>query len=89
MSEILFLIEKDICRFSEIKENLEGISDNVLSKNLNILSAAGILDKKIFNQVPLKVEYSLTQSGEQLVELLHELCSWGKLNGLKNKLNFK
>src|SRR2546428_1975732 len=61
--EILLLIEKDFCRFSVLKEMLDGISDNVLSTNLNELVTSGFLQKKIYQQVPLKVEYSLSESG--------------------------
>jgi DNA-binding HxlR family transcriptional regulator len=80
VSEILLLIEKNINRFSGLKECLDGISDNVLSNNLTELVKAGFLQKKIYEQVPLKVEYSLSESGLSLVNRLHELCSWGKEN---------
>jgi DNA-binding HxlR family transcriptional regulator len=80
VSEILLLVEKDILRFSEIKESLDGVSDNVLSQSLNELVNSGLLQKKIFQQVPLKVEYSLSKRGKSLVHQLHQLCQWGKQN---------
>ncbi len=80
VSEILLLAEKDICRFSILKEKLDGISDNVLSQNLNELVKLQLLQKKIYQQVPLKVEYSLSKTGQGLVFQLHKLCSWGKEN---------
>ncbi len=80
ISEILFLIEADIRRFTTIKEMLPGISDNVLSESLTKLVEAGLLEKEIYQQVPLKVEYYLTESGQTLVEHLHGLCRWGKVN---------
>ena len=79
--EILLLIEKDVRRFTTIKERLDGISDNVLSACLNKLVGVNVLEKMIYQQVPLKVEYSLTDSGRRLVGLLHDLCHWGKTNG--------
>jgi len=78
VSEILLLIEKDVCRFSALKEKLDGISDNVLSKSLNELVRWKLLQKRIYQQVPLKVEYSLSENGQSLVHQLHELCYWGK-----------
>lgn len=81
MSEILLLIEKDVRRFTTIKDRLGGISDNVLSDCLNKLVGVSILEKKIYQQVPLKVEYYLTDSGQRLIELLHNLCHWGKNYG--------
>ncbi len=80
LAEILFLIENDINRFSQLKDNLEGISDNVLSNNLNALVAEGLLTKKTYQQVPVKVEYQLSESCKELIALLHELCAWGKEN---------
>jgi len=80
VAEILLLVEKDVNRFSQLKSNLEGISDNVLSSNLTALCKFGLLHKKIHEQVPLKVEYFLTTSGLQIMLQLHGLCTWGKRN---------
>ena len=79
LAEIIFLVENDVNRFSQLKNNLEGISDNILSKNLNTLLASEILTKTIYQQVPLKVEYHLSESGKKLAVLLHELCAWGRV----------
>jgi DNA-binding HxlR family transcriptional regulator len=78
--EILLLIEKDVRRFSALKEQLEGISDNVLGQSLNGLLKMNLLHKKIYNEVPLKVEYNLSAAGLSLMVQLHKLCSWGKLH---------
>lgn len=81
MPEILLLIEKDVCRFTTLKERLDGISDNVLSDCLTKLVGVNVLEKVIYRQVPLKVEYYLTDGGKRLTELLHNLCYWGKTYG--------
>jgi len=81
ISEILLLIEKDVRRFTTIKDRLGGISDNVLSDCLSKLVRVNILEKKIYQEAPLKVEYYLTDSGRHLVGLLHNLCHWGKNSG--------
>lgn len=78
MAEILLLVENGINRFSQLKTHLDGISDNVLSHNLNALLSAGLVTKTIYQQVPLKVEYQLSGSGKKLLVLLHGLCSWGR-----------
>lgn len=80
VSEILVLIKLDVSRFSNLKESLNGISDNVLSNVLNELVTAKLIEKEIFNEVPLRVEYRITDSGLTLVKVLHELCDWGKKN---------
>ncbi len=79
-SEILLLIQHKTNRFSELKDALEGISDNVLSDRLNMLVEAGLLQKEIFKEVPLRVEYRLTKTGEELMTHLHSLCDWAKLS---------
>lgn len=78
VSEVLLLISKDVSRFSQLKECLDGISDNVLSSVLNELVKAALIRKEIFQQVPLRVEYYITESGASLTTVMHELCNWGK-----------
>lgn len=86
VSEILLLIEKDVNRFSELRNCLTGISDNVLSNNLSSLVKNGFLQKKVYQQISLNVEYSLTRSGKSLLTQLHQLCNWGKIN-IETKIN--
>ncbi|MGY0035735.1 winged helix-turn-helix transcriptional regulator [Pedobacter sp. NJ-S-72] len=78
VSEILVLIGKDISRFSQLKDCLNGISDNVLSSVLNELVKSELVKKEIFQEVPSKVEYHITKSGSDLTAVMHELCNWGK-----------
>jgi DNA-binding HxlR family transcriptional regulator len=80
LAEILLLVEIDVNRFSQLKSSLKGISDHVLSRNLNALCDSGLLTKKIYGQVPLKVEYHLSPGGKSLLVQLHGLCAWGKKN---------
>ena len=78
--EKLLHIEKNICWISIRKEKLDGISDNVLLQNLNELVLSGFMLKRLYQQVLLQVEYDLSQSGQSLVNLLHEMCNWAKIN---------
>jgi DNA-binding HxlR family transcriptional regulator len=80
VSEILVLIKNDINRFSQLKECLTGISDNVLSTVLNELVKQELVEKQIFQQVPLRVEYHITASGHKLTSVMSNLCAWGKEN---------
>ena len=68
VAEVLLLITCDVSRFSQLKEALVGISDNVLSSVLNELVKSNLITKKIFNEVPLKVEYHITPSGSELTK---------------------
>jgi DNA-binding HxlR family transcriptional regulator len=62
-----------VARFTEIKNSLEGISGTVLSERLLELEREGLVTKEIYNAVPPKVEYRLTDSARELVVILKEL----------------
>jgi DNA-binding HxlR family transcriptional regulator len=78
VSEVLILIKHDISRFSSLKDCLSGISDNVLSSVLTELVKNKLIEKEIFQEVPIKVEYYITKSGLELTDMMHDLCNWGK-----------
>ncbi|MGX2972831.1 MarR family transcription factor RrpB [Helicobacter sp. T3_23-1059] len=70
-------------RFGELKKSIsasknQSISQNVLTQNLRELENARIIKRKVYAEVPPKVEYSLTPLGESLNEILGSLESWGK-----------
>jgi DNA-binding HxlR family transcriptional regulator len=77
-AEILLLAESEPVRYSHLKSQLEGVSDMALSRGLNELMAVGLLQKAVFPEVPVRVEYGLTEAGLTFVALLHDLCKWGK-----------
>lgn len=66
-------------RFSEIKNGINDISDKMLSKNLKIMENEGLISRKVFAQVPPKVEYSLTTLGMTFSPVLHSLFDWGTI----------
>ena len=63
-------------RFSEIASYVVGLSDRVLSERLQELEGRGIVERHVFDQRPVRVEYALTESGLELREVLHALKSW-------------
>lgn len=74
-------------RTSELKRKIPGISQKVLIQQLHELNDSQIINRKIYNQVPPKVEYSLSDYGKTLRPALDSLCKWGEmhvkyLNGL-------
>jgi DNA-binding HxlR family transcriptional regulator len=78
VAEVLVLIRNDVRRFSQLKECLAGVSDNVLSTVLNELVKEGLVEKQIFSEIPVRVEYKVTGKGEELTDLMSSLCKWGK-----------
>ena len=69
------LIEKK--RFGQLLSSLSGISPRTLSSRLNDLEKNGVLNKKIFPEIPLHVEYNLTKRGRDLHSILDQMSKWG------------
>ncbi len=65
-------------RFQELKRKLEGISPKTLAEKLRRLEKAGLVRRQSFNEVPPKVEYSLTKDGESLKSALTPLLGWAE-----------
>ena len=70
------LATADTMRFTELKKAVAGISGTMLSERLLELEAKGLLTKKIYGSVPPKVEYRLTVSALELVNLMAQICHW-------------
>lgn len=63
-------------RFSQIAETIPGLSDRLLSQRLKELEATGIVHRRVYPDVPVRVEYDLTQKGHDLERVLTELQGW-------------
>lgn len=74
------LMEYQPVRFNEMKRYLGKISDKTLSQNLKELEEDELVHREVYPQIPPKVEYSLTDRGESLMEVLDQLCLWGEAN---------
>lgn len=77
---ILYHLQDGPKRFGDIKRLVAGISEKVLIQQLRDLAAAGVLIRHDHQQVPPKVDYSVTPFGMTLVEALMPLCEWGVRN---------
>lgn len=71
-------------RFNELMRSVSGITQKVLTSNLRSMEAAGLITRKVYPQVPPKVEYTLTETGCSLKPILDSMVSWG--TDYKNKL---
>lgn len=70
------LTEKEATRFNEIKKAMPQISNTVLSERLHDLEEQGLITKKIYAQVPMRVEYSMTKQARDLGKILEQLDNW-------------
>ena len=74
-------------RFNELKKNLEGISQKVLTDSLRSMEADGIVTRTVYPEVPPQVEYALSELGESMRPVMDAMEKWG-IN-YKNQLQTK
>lgn len=67
-------------RFRELKKSLSGITQKVLTDNLRQMKASGLVVRKVYAEVPPKVEYSLSDTGLSLKPILDSMVEWGNEN---------
>jgi DNA-binding HxlR family transcriptional regulator len=67
-------------RFGELRRLLPGISEKMLIQDLRQMQESGLLVRKDYQQIPPKVEYSITQFGKALGKSMAPLCAWGAKN---------
>lgn len=75
---ILILSENKVLRFSELKKMIPAVSSRMLSSTLRTLEADGLVSRKVYPEVPPKVEYSLTETGLSLVPFIVQLTEWAQ-----------
>ena len=73
---ICVLAEKKILRYSEIRKEMTNITDAFFSTTLKEFIAYGIVNRKQYDEIPPRVEYSLTEKGVSVVPILQRICSW-------------
>ena len=74
------LMEYEPVRFNQMQRYLGRVADKTLSQNLKELEADGLISRKMYAEIPPKVEYSLTDRDRSLMAVLDKLCDWGMEN---------
>lgn len=75
-SDVLFCIQEGNNRFKLIKDDLKYISDTILSDRLKLLERYSLITRTDYDEIPPKVEYALTDKGEELASLLEKMCEF-------------
>lgn len=76
--QILYeLFIQDPIRFGELKKNINGITNTMLASSLRELEKDGLVSRMQFNEIPPRVEYSLTEKGQALLPVFYEMTKWG------------
>lgn len=74
---VLFeLIKCDSIRFGDLKKQVDGITNTMLTSTLRDLESRGLVDRTQFNEIPPHVEYSLSQAGKDLYPIFIEIMRW-------------
>ncbi len=64
-------------RFNELQRDLEGISQKMLTQSLREMEEDGLIDRKVYPEVPPRVEYSLSELGDSMRPIIHSMEEWG------------
>ena len=75
---ILVLNENGTSRFGELKKLIPDISPKVLSNTLKILEEDGFVTRSVYKEVPIRVEYELTELGKSIIPLILQLTEWAQ-----------
>lgn len=73
---ICVLAELGTLRYSEIRREMGNITDAVLAATLKTLIANGIVERRSYDEIPPRVEYSLSERGQSVVPILQSICKW-------------
>lgn len=70
------LLKKEVVRFNELKREISEITNTMLSNSLHELENDGLISRHQYNEMPIRVEYILTDRGKKLLPVLYELDIW-------------
>jgi len=86
---VMYQLKDGTLRFSEITDRVHPkITQRMLTKQLRELENDGLITRKVYPQVPPKVEYSLTDKGRSVMPILDDLCDWGSEH-MADEIEFK
>jgi DNA-binding HxlR family transcriptional regulator len=75
------LLEGGTLRFSGLRRALPGVTQKMLTQQLREMESDGIVSRKVYAEVPPRVEYSLTKDGQSLRPVVRSMCEWGRTTG--------
>ena len=75
-------------RFNQLMKSIDGVSPRILTKQLKELESDGIIRRISYQEIPPRVEYSVTEKGESLAPILKAMADWGLQNMFHNRVTF-
>ena len=78
---VMWYLRNKTMRFGELKKQIPDITEKMLSLQLKALEEDGLIKRKVYPEVPLRVEYSMTEFGASLKPVLEAIAKWGRQHG--------
>jgi DNA-binding HxlR family transcriptional regulator len=75
---ILWFLKDGVLRYGELKRTVEGVTPKMLTQTLKELEADELITRKVYFEVPPRVEYSLTATGLELIPFINQMRLWGE-----------
>jgi DNA-binding HxlR family transcriptional regulator len=75
---ILWVLRDGVLRYGEIKRAVIGVTPKMLTQTLKELEADDLISRKVFKEVPPRVEYKLTSTGTELIPFIRQMRTWGE-----------
>ena len=75
---ILYHLHEDTQRFNQLMRLIPSITQRMLTRQLRELEAHGVIERRIYPQIPPKVEYSLSDLGQTVIPVIQQLSAWGR-----------
>lgn len=88
-SSILCILMSGKKRTHELKRAIPDITQKVLTQQLRQLEADGIIHRTVYKEVPPRVEYTISEYGKSLIQIMNEMCEWGKDHQVKKSTKQK
>ncbi|MDR2504733.1 MAG: helix-turn-helix transcriptional regulator [Oscillospiraceae bacterium] len=74
---ILYFLSEHKCRFNELSKKINGVTQSALTKQLRSLELAGLIERTVFPEIPIRVEYQLSELGHGFSKVLTEIEQFG------------
>ncbi|WP_421617610.1 winged helix-turn-helix transcriptional regulator [Brevibacillus sp. TJ4] len=75
---IILVLLRGTVRFKDIRESVPQMSDKMLSERLKELEEQDILVRKVYPEIPVRIEYELTEKGKELRPVIESIHAWGQ-----------
>ncbi|WP_321515684.1 helix-turn-helix domain-containing protein [Marinifilum fragile] len=81
--------QNNVLRYGELKKMVQNITSKMLTQTLRELEEDNLLNRKVYPVVPPKVEYSLTETGKELIPFIDHIGAWGRAQMEKEKIKIE